>query len=256
MYEEYAHYIPLLPERWIKPLIRAIVTHFCNSVDGIIAPSNAIKEYLALQNVTPPIHVIPSPLSPLFFTNHPTTKSLEHKQQFKLLLVSRFMPEKNIPFVLDVLKQLPENFTLTLIGYGDQYKAMQTLAFTTLQLSPERITFMPKQSHKQLLNYYREADLFIFPSQTDTQGIVLAESMSQGLPVIALDGPGQRDIIINGINGFIINDINHAARTIMEIATNTALHNQLIAGAFNTAQRYHTNYIIKELLDFYHMIIS
>lgn len=256
MYEEYAHYIPLLPQQWVKPLIHSIVTHFCSTVNGIIAPSNAIKEYLSLQNINPPIRVIPSPLSPLFFTQHPHTKSLEHKQQFKLLLVSRFMPEKNIPFVFNVFKQLPENFTLTLIGYGDQYETMQTLAFTTLQLSPNRVTFIPKQSHKRLLNYYHEADLFIFPSQTDTQGIVLAESMSQGLPIIALDGPGQRDIILNGINGFIINNTDHAVTTIMKIATDTSLHNQLISGAFNTAQQYHTNHIVKKLLDFYHMIIS
>lgn len=256
LYEAYAHYIPLLPQWCTKPLIRSTAIRFCNTVDGIIAPSNGIKEYLSSQRVTPPIHIIPSPLHTSFFTQNKFTKSILDKKIFNLLVVSRFVPEKNIPFVFDVFKQLPDNFMLTLIGYGADYEALQTLAFTTLQLSPQHVCFIHKPPHHELINYYRNADLFIFSSKTDTQGLVLAESMSQGLPVIALDGPGQRDIIINGINGFIINDAEHAATTIMNIACDALLHNQLISGAFTTAQRYHADYIIKQLVNFYRTTIS
>src|SRR5207237_944157 len=107
----------------------------------------------------------------------------------------------------------------------------------------------------ELLNYYRDANLFIFPSTTDTQGIVITESMSQGLPVIAVDGPGQRDTITNGTNGFIVTNADHAATTIMTIAHDAALHNRLIAGALATAQRYRTDTITAQLLNFYHMTI-
>ena len=105
-----------------------------------------------------------------------------------------------------------------------------------------------------LLKLYHTADLFIFSSQTDTQGIVLAEAMSQGLPVIALDGPGQRDIIINGINGFIIENAKQAATKIINIANNAELHKKLSSGACATAQHYHADSIIKQLLNFYHAI--
>jgi len=254
LYEEYAHYVPL-PGICTKPLIRSAVTRFCNNVDGIIAPSNGIREYLHSQHITSPIHIIPSPLRSLFFTQNIKPQVLPHTEKFKLLVVSRFVPEKNIPFVFDVFKQLPHNFTLTLVGYGSDYEALQTLAFTTLQLSPERVQFVHKPPQDALLNHYRNADLFIFPSTTDTQGIVITESMSQGLPVIALDGPGQRDTIINGINGFIITNAAHAAATIMAIAQDTALHNRLIAGALATAQRYHTDTITAQLLNFYYMTI-
>jgi 1,2-diacylglycerol 3-alpha-glucosyltransferase len=250
MYEEYAHYAPL-PTICTKPLIRATVTRFCNAVDGIIVPSRAIKEYLSTKQITSPITIIPSPLCSLFLTHDATKPKIKDHNPFNILIVSRFVPEKNIPFVFDVFKQLPTTFTLTLVGYGTDYLAMQELAFNTLQLSPERVHFIHKPEQNDLLHYYRSADLFIFPSKTDTQGIVLAESMSQGLPVIALDGPGQRDIIINGTNGFIIENADQAAATIMEIATNPSLHEHLRAGARITAERYHPDAITAKLLNFY-----
>jgi 1,2-diacylglycerol 3-alpha-glucosyltransferase len=255
MYEDYAHYVPI-PNLCAKPLIRSVVARFCNAVDGIIVPSSAVKDYLHTQKINTPITIIPSPLRTLFFTNNTQHKNVSDHKQFKLLVVSRFVPEKNIPFVFDVFKQLPDTFTLTLVGYGTDYEAIQQLAFDTLHLSPERIRFIHKPHPDDLLQYYHSADLFIFPSVTDTQGLVLAESLSQGLPVIALDGPGQRDIIINGANGFMIKNAQDGAKTIINIAHDTALHEKLITGALATAQNYHANIITQRLLNFYHSIRS
>jgi len=255
MYEDYAHYVPLL-KNCAKPLIRAIVKRFCNAVDIIIAPSSAIKKYLCEQNIKTPITIIPSPLRSLFLNDNPPKTVVSIKQSFNLLLVSRFVPEKNIPFVFDVFKQLPENYTLTLVGYGSEYEAMQILAFNTLKLSPQRVHFIHKPPQDKLLSLYQNADLFIFPSQTDTQGLVLAESMSQGVPVVALDGPGQRDIIINGYNGFIIDNAAQAAETIINIANNPELYNKLKSGAYQTAQKYTANAIIQQLIDVYQALLA
>ena len=269
MYEDYAHYVPL-PTFFTKKLIHGLVKHFCNAVDGIIAPSSAIKESLIKEKITKPISIIPSPLRTMFITQssraHPAvsdqasakSEAVEEppraRANFNLVVISRFVPEKNIPFVFDIFKQLPDNFTLTLVGYGNQYNAMQNLAFNQLKLSDQRLHFIHQPSQDELLNQYRAADLFIFPSQTDTQGIVLAESMSQGVPVIAIDGPGQRDIVVNDYNGFIVKDAQDAAKKIIEIANNPTLHNTLIAGALATAQHYHADVITQKLLTFYHAI--
>ena len=254
MYEDYAHYIPL-PQCLTKPIIRKIVTRFCNKVDGIIAPSNAIKAYISKQNVKKNITVIPSPLREMFLTKHEEIYSRAHNS-FKLLLVSRFVPEKNIPFVFDVFKQLPDSFTLTLVGYGSDYDAMQNLAFNQLKLSPDRVHFIHKPPQDELLQIYRHSDLFIFSSTTDTQGIVLAEAMSQGVPVVAIDGPGQRDIVINGVNGFIVKNAQQAASSIENIAHDETLHKKLITGAYTTAQNYRADIITKKLLNFYHSILD
>jgi len=255
MYEHYAHYLPI-PTICTKLLIRSVVTRFCNAVDSIIVPSSTIKQYLLTQQIKTPITIIPSQIRSFFFTHSVNPNSRANTKTFDLLIVSRFVPEKNIPFVFDVFKQLPDTFTLTLVGYGSEYAHMQRLAFDTLHLSQKRIRFIHKPAINELLSYYRNADLFIFPSQTDTQGLVIAESMSQGLPVIALDGPGQRDIIINGINGFIIKNADHAAQTIIDIANNNNLHTKLSCGAYTTAQHYQSTYITTKLLILYKTIRS
>ncbi|HLC06917.1 MAG TPA: glycosyltransferase [Candidatus Babeliales bacterium] len=255
MYEHYAHYVPL-PQVCLQPIIRTTVHRFCNKVDAIIAPSTNVKNYLVSHNITAAITIIPSPLRECF-TGFTTTKTQTKKSQyFELLLVSRFVPEKNIPFVFDVIQLLPNNFRLILVGYGADYKKLQVLAFDTLQLCPTRVRFIHKPTLENLLALYCNADLFIFPSQTDTQGIVLAESMSQGVPVVALDGPGQRDIIMNGINGFIVESAKDAAEKIIAIEHNPVLLQQLQYNSFKTGQRYYSATIIKQLVEFYTEQIS
>jgi len=178
------------------------------------------------------------------------------KNFFELLLISRFTKEKNIPFVFDVLKLLPENVRLTLVGYGEEYDAMQYKAFNIMNLSHERVHFVHKPDHTTLLELYKKADLFIFPSQKDTQGLVLAEAMSQGLPIIALDGPGQIDIICNGKNGYIVSDINHAVNIIHTIINDSNLYQYLRNGAYLTALQYTPSIRVQQILNFYETLIS
>lgn len=250
MYEKYAHYIPIT-RLFTQPLIIKTVLTFCKNVDAIIVPSSSIQQYLVSHGVQTPITIIPSPLREIFCNTVPFIQK-KNSHIFKLLLVTRFVPEKNIPFVFEVMRLLPDTFRLTLVGYGVEYRKFQKLAFETFKFSSERITFIHKPSQDYLLSCYNDADLFIFPSQTDTQAIVLAESMSQAVPVIALDGPGQRDIIINGKNGFIIENAQQAAEHIIHIAENKVLHEHLKNGAYATSHRYHARTIVAQLLNWYY----
>jgi glycosyltransferase involved in cell wall biosynthesis len=230
------------------------IRRFCNKVDAIIAPSASIKNYLQLHKVITPIMIIPSPLRECFINSVDNVTEAKNSEFFELLLVTRFVPEKNIPFVFKVMQLLPNNFRLTLAGYGNDAEKLQTLAFNTLQLSTDRIHFIHKPDQKKIVELYRKAYLFIFPSQTDTQGIVLAESMSQALPVIALDGPGQRDIIINGVNGFITANEQNTAEIILQISADKKLYNHLTSGAQKTALNYNAQINTQNLITLYHSI--
>jgi 1,2-diacylglycerol 3-alpha-glucosyltransferase len=253
LYHEYAHYVPLLAQ-YTQLFIAAYVTRFCNKVDGIIAPSNAIAEYLIAQKIHRPITVIPSALRPAFTATDDGDKVSDGN--INLLLVSRCVPEKNIPFVFDVIQQLPHNYKLTIVGYGTDYEKLQHIAFEQRAIPRTQLQFIHKPPLPTLLNTYRTAHLFLFPSQTDTQGLVLAESMSQKVPVIALPGPGQQDIIIDGVNGFIIHNAQQAAHIITSIAHDNTLYTQLCANAYATSKQYHANPLITRLLDFYTMRLT
>ena len=148
----------------------------------------------------------------------------------------------------------PGSYTLTLAGYGQEYEALQQYAFNTLKLHDQQVRFVYRPAKELILNYYQESDLFIFPSSTDTQAIVLAEAMAQGLPVVAIDGPGQRDIICQEHNGFIVSGKELLCHTIERITHNPNLFEVLQKNAWITSHKYLPEVIAQKTLNFYTLI--
>ncbi len=255
LYEYYAHYIPL-PLRITQWALKKIVPAFCANVNGIIAPSNAIKSILDESKIHKPIIILPSSIQEPFLPADSFSPKPAHKP-FRLLHVGRFVKEKNVPFILDLMKDLPApDYELTMIGYGELFEELQTYAFKTVRLSPEQIKFIHKPDKNSIAAAYKDADLFLFSSFSDTQAIVLAESMASGTPVLALDGPGQRDIIVQGNNGFIAHDAREMIAYISQIARDKSFHETLQYNAWHASQRYTPDHITEKLLAFYETIMG
>lgn len=179
--------------------------------------------------------------------------SQKNNKRFRLLTVSRFVPEKNIFFLLDVMRLLDANkFELTLIGYGSLYGELQKYAYEFCKFNRTVVRFLEKPSQEVLLDEYRSADAFIFASKTETQGLVLAEAMANGLPVIAVDAPGSRDIVQSMVNGFLVASVDEMKTTIETLALDTILHQKLAHGAVQTAQNYRAEKCIAQLIAHYH----
>ena len=144
LYTHYLHYIPLLPTWITKPIVQRLVDNFCNAVDGIIAPSSIVIEQLKKSHITTPTILIPSAISPIFFkATPPLPKS--SKKTFQLLSVSRFVREKNIPFLLGVVAHLdPTKYTLKLVGYGSEMSALQKYAYEQKKMSESTVQFIEK----------------------------------------------------------------------------------------------------------------
>ena len=65
---------------------------------------------------------------------------------------------------------------------------------------PEQVHLIGKKTGRELADAYAAMDVFVFSSQSETQGMVLAEAMAAGAPVVALDGPGVRDVVERELN--------------------------------------------------------
>jgi len=257
---DYWSYIVPLPSVVTCPFIRAYVKRYCGQVNGIIAPSKAIKEYLLQQGIKTPIVVIPSGLQGSFLpaVEFKVKKPVVHCH-FHLLSVSRFSEEKNVSFLVKLIAELikeNQHYRMTLVGYGQLWKCMKEYAYRQLGLTSERLRFIHRPPREQLVQIYREADLFVFSSQADTQGLVLAEAMAAGVPVIALDGPGQRDIIRQGKNGFIVYSMQEMIDLIRKLAQKNSDLKQMHYSAWQTARRYKTSCLTTHLIKFYKQIIK
>jgi glycosyltransferase involved in cell wall biosynthesis len=254
LYEEFAYYVPL-PEPLVRWATACLVRLFCKRVHGIIAPSKAIAELLRERATY--VEVIATGVQRDFLPD--ANIPLHHHGPLRLLVVSRLVKEKNIYAILDVAHKLTQQgvaYQLTIIGYGDEYDALHAYAYQKLNLSHEQVFFLHKPARAVIMQAYKDADLFLFTSHTDTQGLVLAESMAAATAVIAFDGAGQRDIVKQGYNGFIVADVDAMATAIAQLDTKRDRLAALKRGAQITAHAYHPERAVKRLFDFYKRVIA
>ncbi len=132
------------------------------------------------------------------------------------LYVGRIAIEKNLE---DFLK-MPWNGTKLLVGDGPARSELE-------KKFPDAV-FVGKKTGHELADYYRAADIFIFPSRTDTFGIVLIEALACGLPVAAYNVIGPKDIITDERLGALCEtDLSQAAERAMKTANSTFCTNHV-----------------------------
>ncbi|MBU6453993.1 MAG: glycosyltransferase family 1 protein [Cyanobacteria bacterium REEB67] len=123
--------------------------------------------------------------------------------------IGRVSVEKNIGAFLDL--QLPGSKLV--VGDGPQLKEMQK--------KYPQVTFVGSKSGEELAQHYAAADVFVFPSRTDTFGLVVLEALASGLPVAAYPVTGPRDIIGNSTVGCLDDDLQAAAMKALTIDPQT-----------------------------------
>ncbi len=119
-------------------------------------------------------------------------------EQPVLLYVGRVAIEKNLPAFLD----LEVDGHKVVVGAGPMLE--------TFKAAYPNVTFTGKLTGEDLAEAYASADVFVFPSLTDTFGIVLLEAMAAGVPVAAFPVTGPLDNVRNGVTGVLDNDLGRA----------------------------------------------
>lgn len=118
-----------------------------------------------------------------------------------LLYVGRIAPEKDIQTLALAMQQLPESMQSQVhwlvVGDGPLLPEMRAQA-------PYNVTFTGYKHGDELAQLYASADLFVFPSSTETFGNVVLEAMASGLPVLAVNEGGVKDLVTPGRTGIIV----------------------------------------------------
>jgi 1,2-diacylglycerol 3-alpha-glucosyltransferase len=196
--EEYAHYVPF--ERNATRRAASTLTRtYANLADTVIVPTPSMEARLRSLGVSAPIAVVPTGIDVGLFSGGRRDPDWRSKlggggDGRIVLLVSRLAREKNVELVFAALAALGDRAVhLVLAGDGPERAALETAAKAAGIAA--RTHFVGHVPREALPDVYASADAFVFPSTSETQGLVLAEALAAGLPVVAVDTPATRDVL-------------------------------------------------------------
>jgi 1,2-diacylglycerol 3-alpha-glucosyltransferase len=199
-YDRYAHYVPG-PSRLVAWLAIRQAAAFADRADLVVAPGPAVARMLRAEGVQTQIAIVPTgvPL-PVNFAEAPR---IAFRQVLGLaeggplcLAVGRLAKEKNQAFLLSAFARILQNLPgarMVFVGEGDDRPRLEGLAHT-LGIRGQ-VRFAGAVPHEAVNGYYQAADLFLFPSTSETQGIVVLEALAAGLPVVAVTSDAAADLL-------------------------------------------------------------
>lgn len=265
-FEDYLHhYLPFIPKSFAKSIARSISRRQCNEVSAIIAPSQPMLDVLRLYGVKARAEVIPTGLQAHSFDE-------ADGQAFRLkygipadrpvaLFVGRVAYEKNIGFLLHMMVELKKRQPDALLVIAGEGPAEHSLKAKTnalgLQNQVQFIGYLDRDTN-ELNACYRAADVFVFASTTETQGLVLLEAMAQAIPVVAIAELGTKSILIEGEGALIApEDAKLFAERVYELFANNEKRLGLGKVAHSYALKRWTSRVQAErMLDFYEQLIE
>ena len=212
-FEEYLHhYIPFVPRAIMGAVARRFSRHQGNSLDGMVVPSRPMMEVLRRYGVTTHAEIIPTGLEPESFV---PGNGDDFRRKYgiapdrpMLLFVGRVAHEKNIGFLLRVADRIRKDIPEVLLLIAGAGPAREGLERETekLGLSGHVMFIGYLDRHAELNDCYRSADIFVFSSKTETQGLVLLEAMAQSVPVVSIAEMGTLDVLREGCGVWIAED--------------------------------------------------
>lgn len=195
-------------DEWVSNVIEGYTLWFYKHLEEIRVPTLKYVDILKEKGLDPDkMKLFARNIEPNFVQNDPNHQEMlrsnyDLNDKVTLLYAGRIGKEKNIHFIFDIYDQLKlqhDNVKLMLIGDGPEKDRL-----CELYRSDPNVIFTGRVPREQLCHYYLVADLFLFPSTTDTFGMVVLEAQACGLPAIVTDVGGPQEIVKDGQTGNIL----------------------------------------------------
>jgi glycosyltransferase involved in cell wall biosynthesis len=245
MYEQYTHYVPGDSET-LKRFVIKLSTSYSNLCDQVFAPSESVALVLGDRGVFAPIDVVPTGVYLEKFDRGSRAgfRAAMDIPQDAIVVghVGRLAPEKNLEFLAKALVAFFKSESrahFLVVGGGPSSKAIQQI-FSKEKMAG-RLHMAGVLDHPLLTSVYRAMDVFAFASKSETQGMVLTEAMAAGVPVVALDAPGVREVVVDHRNGRLlysetVEEFSSALQWVVSLPSEQM--QQLKQAAENTAEKF------------------
>lgn len=263
-FEEYLyHYVPIVPKKLMRIVAKRFSRHQGNSLNGMVVPSNPMLSVLKNYGITTQSEVIPTGIEPDSFV--PGDRAAFRKNynipqhRSVLLFVGRVAHEKNIGFLLQVLGQVRKTIPDVLFVIAGEGPARESLMQDAKELGlSDNVMFIGYlDRHTELNSCYRSADIFIFASRTETQGLVLLEAMAQGVPVVSTAELGTRDVLTQGMGVWIAKEeLADFSEKVVKMLGNADVRKELGKAGRDYAHDWSASKQAKRMLDFYQVVLT
>ncbi len=210
LFPEYVHYV--WETKFTREMAKRLSRDFCDQCDLVLAPSTKIERALREWGVTAPLEMLPTGVDADRFAAHDPAREAALRQRFGitgdeavLTFVGRLGKEKSIETLIDAMRYVrTPKARLVIVGDGPYRETLWTHV-SALDLS-DRVTFTGYLERADVAAAYGMSDAFFFASTTETQGLVIAEAMAAGLPIVAVQDPATADAVTDGVNGLLTRD--------------------------------------------------
>jgi len=256
-------YLPLLPEFIAKPAVRIWLRNVYAHDELIITPSRRIRDVMQSYGIDREYAVIPTGVDERMFYPRPEQAATYRKELERnhpgftrgalLVYAGRISQEKNLEILADamvrILRDAPDT-RLLMAGDGPHKTDFQKM-FRGRDLQGKVIWtgLLPRES---LPVVYSAADLFVFPSVTETQGLVTIEAMLCGTPVVGVNRMGTAEILEGDTGGFLAeNDADDFSEKVLTLMRDPALRAKKAAEAKERARRWTIGHACDEMEQMY-----
>ncbi len=259
------HYVPGVPRNVARSLTRFYTSRETQNGKKIFVPSPDMKELLGSYDLEPPVEVLPTGINlDTYDSGLEGIRSLREQfgigEEEKILLyVGRVGSEKNVGFLLDAFKNISSDFSpvhFVIVGGGRGLG--KVLARVSKMNSSQTIHFTGYVEDDDILaKYYQEADVFLFASLTETQGLVIAEALAAGTPVVAVDAPGVRDVLNRKKGGYLVpEEVTPFSRKVLSLLKDQKLLAQKSKEAREVAEKFSAKTMAGKLLESYEEVMA
>lgn len=251
--EDYVHYVPFEP-RMTRSAAVGLTRAYANMADAVIVPTPAMETHLRAIGVTSRIDVVPSGIDVGFFGAGKRRADVRTRfgvapGEAMVLVVGRLAKEKNLELALAAFAALRAPAArLVIVGDGPEREHLVALAARAGIAQDTH--FAGELPRAELPDAYASADVFLFTSRSETQGLVLAEALAAGLPVVAVDTPATRDVL-GSAGAVVAEDAERLAE-----ALSAAVSAERAAVDASAASRFDTRRLVSRVIDVYASLLG
>lgn len=258
-FEEYLHhYVPVLPRRIGRFMARSFTRSQCADVQALIAPSDPMRDVLLEYGVSTPIHVLPTGLPADRFNpgegeRFRATARIPAGRPL-VTYVGRVAHEKNIEFLVNVFVEVRRTVPAAMLVIAGEGPAREPLRQMVARLGIEKDVHFAGYLDRNtaLLDCYAAANVFVFASRTETQGLVLLEAMAQGAPIVSTAELGTRSILRAGCGALVVPEqLEPFSAAVVQLLQDEALRNELAERGRTYARTWSSAIMARRLADLY-----